>query len=189
MGSTLNGQPRFGRDMAGPAKTFSYLTDGLIFLILFRIGLTINTPQPGSKNRRSRVIMILPETVLFMLLVLGLAYIGYVCDSVSLNLRNIYNFGHRDTALRIDIACSILVLGLACSVFTYAVATALKRHHGFSVQKVGCRTPCAFRSQLNPGSSHLVKFYACNAPPYGLSALFFTPYLSASATDNHGWTF
>lgn len=135
MYQTADDLTRFGRDIAGPARAFSYLTDGLIFLILLRIGLTMNTPQSGRKNRYSRVARTLPSTILFTLLVLGLAYIGYVCDFVSWNIRNSYNYRHRDTAFQIDIACSILVLSLACLVLIYAVTTALRRHHGFSVQK------------------------------------------------------
>lgn len=126
---------RFQQDIAGPARLFYYLTDGLIFLILVLVGSSLSSPKHGSERRYWGIAKIFSLTAPFMLLVLCLAYIGYLCEFISSMLRDGSRRGYLGVILRIDMACSGLVLTLSCLVLICAVRTALS-HHGFHARKV-----------------------------------------------------
>ncbi|EEU37175.1 uncharacterized protein NECHADRAFT_78373 [Fusarium vanettenii 77-13-4] len=128
---------RFQLYIAGPAKAFYCLADGPIFIILVRVGLSLggSQNQHGTPYRKSARILSL--AVPFMLLVPVLTHIGYVCDFVS-SMGRPYNDvspGHLlFTAIRVDIACSVLVLSLSCIVLIHTASMAFTLH-GFSANK------------------------------------------------------
>ncbi|KAI8722700.1 hypothetical protein NCS52_00414500 [Fusarium sp. LHS14.1] len=124
--------------IAGPAKAFYYLVDGPIFMILVRVGLSLGGPQNQHGTPYWRIARIPSPAVPFMLLVLVLTHIGYLCDLISSVDRPSTDDSLAQnllfTAIRVDIACSVLVLSLSCMVLIHAASISFTLH-GFSAKK------------------------------------------------------